>query len=129
MKTIQSQEQGEELKKVVEKIVNDIKLFSLCKGDVFMERATPPAGTPITTPAGYPHLAVYTEEQKKILGLIPYRKKMMICVIKEGFYDIQETGKKDMLVLLRSKNVETVVKSHLEEYGKRNQVTEIIYKT
>jgi hypothetical protein len=128
MKTIQSQEQSEELKKVVEKIVKDIKMFSLCKGNVSMERALPPAGTPTTTPAGYPHLSVYTEEQRSVLGLIPYKKKLTICIIKEGFYDIQETGKKDMLVLLRSKNAETVIKSHLEEYGKKNQVTEIIYK-
>jgi hypothetical protein len=34
-----------------------------------------------------------------------------------------------MLVLLQSKNAETIVKKHLEEYGKKNQVTEIIYKT
>jgi hypothetical protein len=128
MKTIQNQEQNMELKKAVERIVKDIKMFSLCRGNVSIERELPPDGTPAATPAGYPHLTVYMEEQRSIIGLIPYKKKTIICVIKEGFYDIQETGKKDMLVLLRYKDAQTVIKSHLEEYGKKNQVTEIVYK-
>jgi hypothetical protein len=34
-----------------------------------------------------------------------------------------------MFVLLNSKIGEAIVRRHLEEYGKKNQVTEIIYRT
>ncbi|MEN6309345.1 MAG: hypothetical protein ABFD91_16485 [Anaerohalosphaeraceae bacterium] len=128
MKTIQSQNQSEELRKVVETIVQEIKSSDMYEGTLSIERILPPAGTPDNTPAGYPHLAVQNEIQKKFLGLIPYKKKML-CVVKEGFYDIHENGKKEILVLLRSKKAEPIIKKHLEEYGKKNQVTDVIYKT
>jgi hypothetical protein len=129
MKTIQSQNQSEELRKVVESIVQDLEKIGLYEGKLSIERAIPPAGTPTSTPAGYPHLAVHVEKQKKFLGLIAYKKKELICVVKEGFYDIQEKGRKDMLVLLQSKDAEIIIKAHLEKYGNNNQVTEIVYRT
>jgi len=129
MKTIQSQSQSEELKKEVERIVQDIEKSCLYDGKLSIERVLPLPGAPTNTPAGYPHLTVQVERQKKFLGLIPYQEKKVICIVKEGFYDIKENGRKDMLVLLRSKSSETIIKKHLEEYGKNNQVTEIIYKT
>jgi len=129
MKTIQSQDQREEIRSVLEKIVQDLENSHLYKGKLSVERALPPAGTPTDTPAGYPHLIVQERKQKKFLGLIPYDKKEILFIVKEGFYDIEDKERKDMLVLLKSKSSETIIKKHLEEYGKKNQVTEIIYKT
>jgi hypothetical protein len=129
MKTIQSQDQREELKSVLEKIVQELENSHLYEGKLSVERALPPAGTPTDTPAGYPHLVVQEENRKKFLGLIPYDKKKVIFIVKEGFYDIEDKGRKDMLVLLRYKSSKMIVKKHLEEYGKKNQVTEIVYKT
>lgn len=129
MKTIQSQNQSDELKKVVESIVQDIEKSGVYQGKLSIERELPPPGTPDNNPAGYPHLIVRLEKQRKILGLIPYKKKVTMCIVKEGFFDLHDNGRKDMLVLLRTKRAETIIKNYLEEYGKNNQVTEIIYKT
>jgi hypothetical protein len=129
MKTIQSQEQREELKGVFEKIVQELEKEHLCEGKLSIERVLPSPGTPTNTPAGYPHLMVREEKQKKFLGIIPYDKKDVIFIVKEGFYDIEDKGRKDMFVLLSSKSCEAIVKKHLDEYGKKNQVTEIVYKT
>jgi hypothetical protein len=129
MKTIQSQDQREELRSVLEKIVQELEKSRLYEGKLSVERVLPLLGDPTDTPAGYPHLIVQERKQKKFLGLIPYDKKEILFIVKEGFYDIEDKGRKDMLVLLRSKSSETIVKKHLEEYGKKNQVTEIIYKT
>lgn len=128
MKTIQSQEQKEELRRVLEKIVQELENSRLYEGKLSIERVLPPAGTPANSPAGYPHLMVQEEKQKKFLGLIPYNKREMIFVVKEGFYDVEDKEKKDMFVRLLSKSSEKIVKKHLEEYGKKNQVTEIMYK-
>jgi len=128
MKTIQSQDQSEELRSVIEKIVQELENSRVYNGKLSFERVIPLPGTPTDTPAGYPHLLVQQEKQKKFLGLIPYDKKEMLFVVKEGFYDIEDKGRKDMFVLLRHKSCEAIVKTHLEEYGKNNQVTEIIYK-
>jgi len=128
MKTVQSQEQRQELRRVLEKMVKELDNSGLYGGKLCVERVLPPAGTPTNTPAGYPHLMVQEEKRKKFLGLIPYNKKEIIFIVKEGFFDIEEKGKKDMYVLLRSKRSETIVKKHLKEYGKKNQVTEIVYK-
>lgn len=129
MKTIQSQDQREELRSVLEKIVQELEKSRLYEGKLSVERVLPLLGAPTDTPAGYPHLIVQERKQKKFLGLIPYDKKETIFIVKEGFYDIEDKGRKDMLVLLKSKSSETIIKKHLEEYGKKNQVTEIIYKT
>ena len=129
MKTIQTQEQREGLRSVLEKIVQDLENSRLYEGKLSVERAIPPPGTPTDTPAGYPHLMVQEQKQKKLLGLIPYNKKEILFIVKEGFYDIEDKGRKDIFVLLRSKRSETIVKKHLEEYGKKNQVTHIVYKT
>jgi hypothetical protein len=128
MKTIQSQEQQNELRKVVEQIVKDLADSNLYTGKLSIERISPPAGAPTNTPAGYHHLMVQEESQKKCLGLIPYNKKQTIFLVKEGFYDMEDKGKKDMFVFLSSKNAEAIVKKHLDEYGQKNQVSEIIYK-
>jgi len=129
MKTIQTQEQREGLRSVLEKIVQDLENSRIYEGKLSVERAIPPPGTPTDTPAGYPHLMVQEQKQKKLLGLIPYNKKEILFIVKEGFYDIEDKGRKDIFVLLRSKRSETIVKKHLEEYGKKNQVTQIVYKT
>jgi len=129
MKTIQTQEQREDLRSVLEKILQDLENSRLYEGKLSVERAVPPSGTPTDTPAGYPHLMVKEQKQKKFLGLIPYNKKEILFIVKEGFYDIEDKGRKDIFVLFRSKKSEMIVKKHLEEYGKRNQVTQIVYKT
>ena len=127
MKTIQSQDQREELKKVLEKIVQEFEHSNLFAGKLSIERVFPPPETPTNTPAGFPHLMVQEEQQKKFLGIFPYNKTEIIFLVKEGFFDVEDKGRKDMFVLLRSKNSETIVKKHLEEYSKKNQVTEIVY--
>jgi len=129
MKTIQSEDQRDELRGVVEKIVQDLEKSRLYGGKLTVARALPPPGAPTNTPAGYPHLVVQEEKERKFLGLIPYSKKEIIFIVKEGFYDIEDRGRKDVLVLLRSESSKTIVKKHLEEYGKKNQVTEVVYKT
>jgi len=129
MRTIQSQDQSGELRSVIEKMVQELENSHLYEGKLSIERALPPSGTPTDTPAGYPHLMVKEEKQKKFLGLIPYGRKKIIFIVKEGFYDVEDKGRKDMFVLLRNKSCEAIVKKHLEEYGKKNQVTEIVYKT
>ena len=128
MKTIQSQEQQDELKKVVEQIVQELEKFSLYKGMLSIKRVPPPAAAPKNTPAGYPHLIVQEESKKYFLGIIPYNKRQTIFIVKEGFYDLEDKGKKDMFVFLGSKNAEAIVKKHIDEYGRKNQVSEIIYK-
>jgi hypothetical protein len=129
MKTIQSQDQREGLRSVLEKIIQDIEKSHLYEGKLSIERVLPPPGTPTDTPAGYPHLMVQEEKQKKFLGLIRYDKKETLVIVKEGFYDIEDKGRKDMFVLLKSKSSKMIVQKHLKEYGKKNQVTEIVYKT
>ena len=129
MKTIQSQDQSEELRGVVEKIVQELESRHLYDGKLSVERVIPPPGTPTDTPAGYPHLLVKQEQAKKFLGLIPYEKKEILFIVKEGFYDIEDKARKDVFILFRHKNCEAIVKKHLEEYGKKSQVTEIIYKS
>ena len=129
MKTVQSQDQREELRGVVERIVQALEKSRLCGGKLSVGRVLPPPGAATNTPGGYPHLMVQEERQRKFLGLIPYNKKEVILIVKEGFYDMEDRGRKNMFVLLRSKSWETIVKKHLEEYGKKNQVTEIVYKT
>jgi hypothetical protein len=128
METIQSQEQREGLGIVVEKIVQDLKNSGLFEGNLSVERVLPSAATPTNTPAGYPHLMIQEERQKKFLGLFPYNQKNIILVAKEGFYDIEDKGRKDMFVFIRAKSSETIAKKHLDRYGKENQVTEIVYK-
>ena len=129
MKTIQSQEQREELRKVLEKIVQELENSHLYEGKLSIERVLPAPTTPTNSPAGYPHLMVQEKKHKKFLGIIPCNKEEVIFVVKEGFYDMQGQGRKDMFVRLPSKASETIVKKHLQEYGNKNQVTEIVYKT
>ena len=128
MKTIQSQEQREGLRIALEKIVQNLENSHLYEGKLSVERVLPPSSAPTDTPAGYPHLIVQEERQKKFLGLFPYNQKKIILIVKEGFYDIEDKGRKDMFVFLRAKSSETIVKKHFDEYGKKNQVTEIFYK-
>jgi hypothetical protein len=129
MKTIQSQDQRDEIRGVVERMVQDLETSRLCGGKLSVVRVLPPPGAATNTPGGYPHLMVQEEGRKRFLGLIPYNKKEVILIVKEGFYDMEDKGRKNMFVLLRSKSCEAIVKKHLEEYGKKNQVTEIVYRT
>jgi hypothetical protein len=128
MKAIQSKNQREELRNVLEKIAQELESSHLYTGKLSIERVLPPPETPINTPAGYPHLIVQEQKQHKFLGLIPCNRKEIILIVKEGFYDAEDKGRKDMFVRVISKSSETIVKKHLEEYGKKNQVTEIVYK-
>jgi hypothetical protein len=129
MKTIQSEAQNEDLRNVLERIVQDIQNSHAYDGNLSIERVLPPPRIPTETPAGYPHLMIQEEKKIKLLGLIPYNSMKMIVGVKEGFYDIEEKGRKDMFVFLGPKSPETIVKKHLEEYARRNQVTEIVFKT
>jgi hypothetical protein len=65
MKTIQSQEQREELRKVLEKIVQELENSHLYEGRLSIERIIPPPGAPADSPGGYPHLMVQEKKQKK----------------------------------------------------------------
>jgi len=128
MKTIQSQEQSEGLRIVLEKIAQELESSGLYEGKLSVERVVPSSTTPKNTPAGYPHLIVQEEKEKKFLGLVSHNQKKIILIVKEGFYDIEDKGRKDMFAFLRFKSSETIIKKHLDEYGKRNQVTEIVYR-
>ncbi len=128
MKTIQTPQQSEEIRIVIEKIVHELENEHIFSGKLSIERAVPSPVAPKNTPAGFPHLLVALEEQKKILGLIPSSKKSVIFIAKEGFYDLEDKGRKDIFVFLKSKPAEKIVKKHLDEYGKKNQVTEVVYK-
>ena len=127
MKTIQTQEQSEELKNVVEKITDELRSSGLFKGSLSIERVVPSPTAPKTTPAGFAHLIVQEEVQKKVLGLISQKVKNILFIVKEGFYDIDEKGRKDIFVFLKSKTVESIVKKHLDEYGRKNSA-ETVYK-
>jgi hypothetical protein len=128
MKTIQNQNQREELENVLEKIINDFQNCHLYAGKLSIKRVLPPPETPTKTPAGFPHLIIQEQKQQKFLGLFPYNKKEIILIVKEGFYDAEDKGRKDMFIRVLSKSSEAIIKKHLEEYGRKNQVTEIIYK-
>jgi len=127
MKTIQSKSQREELRSLLEKIVQDLENSHLHTGKLSIQRVLPPQGTPLSTPAGYPHLMIQEQKRKKLLGLIPYNATETILIVKEGFYDVEDKGRKDMFVRLLSKSAEAIIKKHFSEYGSRNQITEIIY--
>ena len=128
MKTNQNKHQSQELRSVVEKIVEDLENSRLYVGKLSIERVLPLSGTPTNTPAGFPHLAIQEQKQKKLLGLIPYNTMETILIVKEGFYDVEDKGRKDIFIRVLSKNADTITKKHLLEYGGRNQVTEIISK-
>jgi len=127
MRTIHYQLLSEDLKLVVKRIVQDFKDSHEYDGELFVTRVLPPRRSSPTTPAGNPHLIVEEEKCKKLLGLIPYTKRRILLLVKEGFYDMEDKGSKDMFVVLRCKSCETVARKHLEEYGRRNHVTQIVY--
>ncbi len=129
MKTIQSEAQNEDLRKVMERIVRDLEDSHTYSGKLSVERVLPPASASSNTPAGYPHLAVEQQEHTKLLGLIPRDKKTTILMVKEGFFDLEEKGRKDMFVVLKSPNCAAIAKKYLQEYATRNHVTEILYKS
>jgi len=129
MRTVQSQPQNEDLMNVVERIVHELEESHAYKGKLCVERVLPPPNVSTNTPAGYPHLTIEIEERTKFLGLIPHTRKRVILIVKEGFYDIEDKGRKDVFVLLKSKSCEVVARKHFEEYGTRNQATEIVYKS
>ncbi len=119
MKSIQSEEQRQELRKVIEQIVEALENSHVFTGKLSIDRVLPPAGAPANSPAGFPHLIVQEEIQKKILGILPFRKKNIIFIVKEGFFDMEDKGKKEMIVLLRSMSSETYVKKYLNDYSKK----------
>ena len=97
MKVIQSQDQGEELGKKLEEIVRDLKAASLYEGSISVERIVPTPDTPTDALEGYPTWVVREERQTKLLGLIPHDKRRIIFAVKEGFYDMQDTGARTCL--------------------------------
>lgn len=129
MKTIQNESQNKDLRTVVERIVQDLENSHTYKGKLVIERVEPPPNASPDTPAGYPHLTVEEQRRTRLLGLIPHDQKTTILMVKEGFYDVDDTGRKDMFVVLKSKSCEIVAKRHLEEYGARNRVTAVVYKS
>ncbi len=129
MKTIQSQLQNDDLRGMVERIVGDLESSHTYEGRLVITRVEPPPNASPNTPAGYPHLTVEEQRRTRLLGLIPHDQKVTILMVKEGFYDVEDTGRKDMFVVLKSKSCEVVAKRHLEEYGARNQVTAVVYKS
>jgi hypothetical protein len=129
MKTIQSQSQNDDLRDVVERIVQDLENSHAYRGKLLIARVEPPPNASPDTPAGYPHLMVEEQEQTKLLGLIPYDRKRVILLVKEGFYDIEEKGRKDAFVFLKSKSCEAVVREHFGAYRARHQATEVVYKS
>ena len=129
MKSTQSQAQNDDLKTALERIVKDLEETRTYEGRLSCERILPPPGTSTDTPAGYPHLVVREERRTKFLGLIPHTARKVILIVKEGFYDVEDKGKKDMFVLLKDKGCEAIAKRHLEGYGKRYQVTQLVFKT
>jgi hypothetical protein len=128
-KTIQSQAQNDDLRGVVEGIVQDLESSHAYKGKLVITRVEPPASVSPGTPDGYPHLMVEEHERTRLLGLIPHNRKRVILLVKEGFYDIEEKGRKDVFVFLKSKGCEAIAREHLGEYGARHQTTEVVYKS
>jgi hypothetical protein len=128
MKTIQSQEQNSELRKALETIIHDLVESKIFTGNISIERILPPVGFSTDTPAGYPHLMVLVDIHTKVLGLFPLKYTKPLFVVKEGFYDPEETGEKKMFVIIRAKKTTPILKKHLDEFGKRYQVTEIVYR-
>lgn len=128
MKTIQNENQREEIRKVVEKIAKDLEISHLYTGTLSVQRVLPPPGMPEITPAAFPHLTIQEQKRQKLLGLIPYNKNEIILIVKEGFYDIEDKGRKNIFVRVLSKSGEEIIKKHLQEYANKNQVSEIIYK-
>jgi hypothetical protein len=128
MKTIQSQDQNSELRRVLEATIDDLVESKIFIGSFSIERILPPVGTPNDMPAGYPHLMVLVEIHTKVLGLFPLKYSKPLLVVKEGFYDPEETGEKKMFVIIRTKKTIPILKKHLDEFGKRYQVTEIVYR-
>ncbi len=127
MRTIHYQLQSEDLKRAVKRIVQDLEDAHTYEGELFVAKVLPSEGSLTSTPAGLPHLVVEEEKCVKLLGLIPYRRKKTILVIKEGFCDVEDTGSREMFVVLRSRRCEAVARKHLEEYGRRHQVTQVVY--
>jgi hypothetical protein len=127
MRTIHYQLQSEDLKLAVKRIVQDLEDSHAYQGKLLITRVLCSRRSSTSAPAGDPHLIVEEEKSAKLLGLIPYRRKKTILIIKEGFYDVKDTGSKDMFVVLRWGSCETVARKHLEEYGKRHQVTQVVY--
>jgi len=129
MKTIQGQSQNDDLRSVVERIVVDLENSRTYKGKLVIARVEPPPNASADTPAGYPHLMVEEQEQTKLLGLIAHNRTRVILLVKEGFYDIEEKGRKDAFVFLKSRSCEAVAREHFGAYGARHQATEVVYKS
>jgi hypothetical protein len=118
---------SEDLGHVVRRIVRELEDSHTYDGELIVTRVLPSGGASASTPAGHPHLLVVEERLAKLLGLIPYRSKQTILVVKEGFYDVEDTGSRDMFVVLRRWNCAAIVRRHLEEYGRRHHVTQVVY--
>jgi len=117
----------EDLQSVVKRIVQDLEDAHTCEGELFITRIFPSPGIPVGNPAGDPYLVVEEEKCGKLLGLIPYSRRKTILVVREGFYDIVNRQSRDMFVVLRCRDCEAVARKRLEEYGRRNRATHVVY--
>ncbi len=127
MKTIRLPLPSEDLGHVVRRTVQELENSHTYAGEVIVTRVLPPWGSSTNTPGGHPHLIVAEQRCAKFLGLIPYRRKKTILVVKEGFYDVEDMGNRDMFVVLRCGSCKTIARKHLEEYGRRHHVTHVVY--
>jgi hypothetical protein len=117
----------EDLQSVVKRIVQDLEDSHIYEGKLSITRVLPSRGLPAGNPAGDPYLVVEEEKCDRLLGLIPYSRRKTILVVRDGFYDIVNRQSKDMFVVLRCRNCEAVARRRLEEYGRRNRATHVVY--
>jgi hypothetical protein len=127
VKMIQSQGETDDLKKTLEKILHDLEATCRYEGNLSIERVVPPPDSSTDVLQGYPSLSVQEERCLKVFGLIPFRKKRTVFFVKEGFYDMDGTGRKDMFVMVNSWGARPIVKKHLQEFGQRHHVTDVIF--
>lgn len=67
MKTIQSEALRLNFEEVLKQIMKELANARLFEGKISIERVVPPAGTPTSTPAGFPHMLIKLTQPKKSL--------------------------------------------------------------
>jgi len=127
MKIVRLQAYRQNLLSVVKRIVQDLEDSHTCQGKLSITRVFPSAGLKAGDPAGDPYLVIEEEKCDKLLGLIPYSRRKVVLVVREGFYDIVDRQSRDLFVVLRCSNCEAVARKHLEDYGRRNFATHVVY--
>ena len=111
----------------MKRIVQDLEDSHMYEGELSIAKVFPFLRYSPGDPAGDPYLTVQEEKRTRLLGLIPYKRKTTLLTVKEGSYDVDGTGSRDLFVVLRCRSCETVARQHLEEYGRRHHVAQIVY--